>query len=268
MNKTIKSAGITLAIMIFSNIGFCQTAKEIKAYKVKAAKQGVAVDKDHFYVINNSTIVKYRKDDGREVSEWNGASEGIKHLNSGNIIGGKLYCANSNFPEQPMAGSVEIFDAATLKHIGTHSFGIGNGSVTWIDEHDGFWWVGFAYYSGKHAVEGKDTRWTSLVKYTKDWEQVESWIYPANIIEKFMPMSNSGGSWSNDGYLYCTGHDKQELYVMKLPESGYTLKHVKTIPVTIHGQGIAIDKTFSNKLIIYGLSDRKESTIVVNEVLP
>ena len=79
-------------------------------------------------------------------------------------------------------------------------------------------------------------------------------------------MSNSGGSWGDNGYLYCTGHDKEELYVMKLPTSGYTLQHVKTIPTTIHGQGIAIDRTVKNKLVIYGLSDRKESSVIVSEI--
>lgn len=255
-----------VAIMILPFFVSGQSAKEIRRYEVKKAQQGVAVDRDHFYVINSSSIVKYRKKDGREVADWDGAAEGIKHLNSGNVINGKLYCANSNYPSVPMAGSVEIFDAATLKHIGTHSFGIGNGSVTWIDTHDGFWWIGFAHYSGAHSDEGRDTRWTSLVKYTKEWAQVEAWVYPENIIKEFMPMSNSGGAWAADGYLYCTGHDKEELYVMKLPKSGYTLEHVKTIPTTIHGQGIAIDKSAKDKLVIYGLSERKNSAVVVNEI--
>lgn len=255
-----------LVFVLFPILGFSQKATEIKRFKIKTAQQGVAVDRDHFYVINNSSITKHLKDDGREVARWDGKAEGIKHLNSGTIIKGKLYCANSNFPAHPMAGSIEIFDPKTLKHIDTHSFGIGNGSVTWIDAKDGFWWIGFAHYSGKHAAEGKDTRWTTLVKYSKDWVQLESWIYPEDIIQQFMPMSNSGGSWGDNGYLYCTGHDKEELYVMKLPTSGYTLQHVKTIPTTIHGQGIAIDRAVKNKLVIYGLSDRKESSVIVSEI--
>lgn len=255
-----------IALLIWPVAGIAQKATEIRKFKVEEAKQAVAVDADYFYEINNSTIVKHRKTNGEVVAKWDGTTQGIKHLNSGNVIDGKLYCANSNFPEQPMAGAIEFFDARTLTHIGTQSFGIGNGSVTWIDEHDGFWWVGFAYYSGKYAVEGKDTRWTSLVKYTKDWAQVAAWIYPEEIIKAFMPMSNSGGSWSKDGYLYCTGHDKTELYVMKLPASGYTLEHVKTIQTTIHGQGIAVDRSIKDRVVIYGLSDRKETSIVVNEI--
>lgn len=257
---------LALLIVVLPSFSYCQSSREIRKFRVETAQQGVAVDRDHFYVINNSSITKHQKEDGRQIARWDGSAEGIKHLNSGTVIKGKLYCANSNFPAQPMAGSIEIFDARTLKHIGSHSFGIGNGSVTWIDEKDGFWWVGFAHYSGRHAAEGKDTRWTTLVKYSKDWAQIEAWIFPENIIEEFKPMSNSGASWGKDGYLYCTGHDKEELYVMKLPKSGYTLEHVKTIPTTIHGQGIAIDRSVKSKLVIYGISERKESSVIVSEM--
>lgn len=253
-------------LIAFATAGFSQEGKEVRRYQAENGKQGVAVDKDHFYEINNSTIVKYRKDSGEAIARWDGAAQGIKHLNSGSVIRGKLYCANSNFPEQPMASSVEIFDAATLKHIGSHSFGTGYGSVTWVDRHDGYWWVGFAYYSGRNATEGRDTRWTSVVKYSKDWVRLEAWLFPENIIRAFTPMSNSGGSWGRDGYLYCTGHDREELYVMALPESGYTLRHVKTIPVTIHGQGIAIDRSVKDRIVVYGIAERKESAVVVNEI--
>jgi hypothetical protein len=226
----------------------------------------VAVDKDFFYVINNSSIQKYTKTDGKLISSWDGAKQGIKHLNSGVVIKGRLYCANSNYPEIPMASSVEIFDTKTLQHVANHSFGIAqHGSLTWIDEKDGFWYIGFAHYGGKDASEGRDVRWTSLVKYTKEWQQVESWIFPKNIVALFTPKSNSGGAWGQDGLLYLTGHDKPELYVMKLPASGYTLEHVKTIPVGMYGQGIAIDRSVKDKLVIYGI-DRGANTVVVDEI--
>lgn len=264
--NAVKTTILLFSLGTFATAGFSQEAREIRRYPVESGRQGVAVDKDHFYEINNSSMIKYRKDTGKETARWSGVAEGIKHLNSGTVIRGKLYCANSNFPEQPMAGAIEIFDAATLKHIGSHSFGTGYGSVTWIDEHDGYWWVGFAYYSGKHAAGGRDTRWTSVAKYSKDWVRLEAWLFPENIIREFTPMSNSGGSWGSDGYLYCTGHDNEELYVMALPESGYTLRHVKTIPVSIHGQGIAFDRSVKDRLVVYGLRERKESAIVVNEI--
>ncbi len=245
---------------------FSQSVTQIKTFKITEAKQAVAVDEHFFYVINNSTIGKFTKDDGKLVTTWDGASEGIKHLNSGVVIKGKLYCANSNYPEIPMASSVEIFDVNTMKHIGNHSFGIAeHGSLTWIDQKDGFWWIGFAHYSGKEASEGRDVRWTSLVKFDLQWRQIESWIFPKNIVELFTPKSNSGGAWGNDGLLYCTGHDRPELYVMKLPKSGFTLEHVRTLPAEIYGQGIAIDHSVKNKQMIYGLN-RATNTITLSEI--
>lgn len=255
-----------LALVLFFtfvlfSIGFGQ-----KKIQLTEAKQAVAVDKDHFYVINNSTIQKYRKADAKLVLSWDGSEQGIKHLNSGVVIKGKLYCANSNYPEIPMASSVEIFDVKSLKHIGNHSFGINNhGSLTWIDQKDGFWYIGFSHYGGKEASEGRDVRWTSLAKYSQDWKEVESWVFPENIIALFTPKSNSGGAFGKDGMLYMTGHDRPEIYVMRIPTQGFILEHSRTIPVAIHGQGIAVDRSVKNKLIIYGI-DRAERKVVVEEI--
>ncbi len=252
-------------LFVFSD-AFSQSVGPSREYALKEAKQAVAVDESYFYVINNSTIRKYGKQDAQLVATWDGTKEGIVHLNSGVVIKGKLYCANSNYPEIPMASSVEIFDVKTMQHTGTHSFGIAeHGSLTWLDQKDGYWWIGFAHYSGKEASEGRDVRWTSLVKYDAEWRQLESWVFPKNILDLFAPKSNSGGAWGNDGLLYCTGHDAAELYVMKIPRSGYTLEHLRTLPAPIEGQGIAMDKTNKNKLILYGIK-RASNTVTVSEI--
>jgi hypothetical protein len=59
---------------------------------------------------------------------------------------GKLYAAHSNYPDWPMTSSMEIFDAETLQPVGSHSFGILYGSLTWVDWKDGHWWMTFANY--------------------------------------------------------------------------------------------------------------------------
>jgi hypothetical protein len=254
----------TLFIVPFGVKG--QQAKEVRRFEISQAKQAVAVDKDYFYVINNSSISKHRKNDGKLMASWDGTREGLlTHLNSGMVMEGKLYCAHSNYPEEPMASSIEVFDTQTLEHIDNHSFGIMTGSATWIDHYQGYWWVGFAHYTGKGASEGKDTRWTSVVKFNKAWQQVESWIFPKQLIEQFMPKSNSGGVIGKDGLLYCTGHDKAELYVMQIPDKGFTLQHLKTIPTTIEGQGIALDHSVTDKLVFYGIS-RSGNKVIVNEI--
>ncbi|MPR36182.1 hypothetical protein GBK04_23245 [Cytophagaceae bacterium SJW1-29] len=233
-----------------------------REFQVEEAKQAVAVDATHFYVINNSTIRKYLKNSGELVASWDGTSQGIVHLNSGVVIKGKLYCANSNYPDQPMTSSVEIFDTRTLQHTSTHSFGIAqHGSLTWLDQKDGYWYVGFAEYSGRNASAGRDGRWTSLVKYGRDWRQLEAWVYPKNLLDRFAPMSNSGGTWGQDGLLYITGHDHPEVYVLQLPRSGYTLDYIKTIPLPIAGQGIAMDRAVKNKRVLWGINRAKRTVI-------
>jgi hypothetical protein len=243
-----------------------QTVTNLKTFEVAEAKQAVAVDQMSFYVINNSTIRRYDKGNGKLTGEWDGEKEGIKHLNSGVVIKGKLYCANSNYPDIPMTSSVEIFDVKIMQHIGTHSFGIAqHGSLTWIDQKDGYWWIGFAHYGGKEASEGRDVRWTSLVKYDAEWRETESWVFPANLVALFTPKSNSGGAWGNDGLLYCTGHDREEVYVMQLPRHGYTLDHVRTLAAPIHGQGIAMDHSVKSRLLLYGIN-RAANTVTLSEI--
>lgn len=265
-HKMVSKISFSLLFFLISTsyFSFSQEAVEIRQYSVKEARQAVAVDKNNFYVINNSSIVKYKKSDGAIAGQWDGVKMGIRHLNSGVVINGKLYCANSNFPTIPMASSVEIFDVKTLQHAGNHSFGIATyGSLTWIDYHKGKWWAGFAQYGGKDASEGKDPSWTTVVRFNKDWQQEEAWVFPKEIVKAFGTRSNSGGAWGNDDLMYCTGHDAPELYIMKEPRTGYTLQHVGTLPVPIQGQGIAIDHSVKNRLIIYGIKRATNSISVV-----
>src|SRR5690606_36702816 len=111
--------------------------QEQRRFNVPEARQGVAVDAEHFYAIDNRVIAKYTKSTGALVQRWE-ASETVPlvHLNAGVVVGRKLYCAHSNYPHYPDTSSVEIWDTGTLEHIGSKSFGITDGSLTWIDYHD------------------------------------------------------------------------------------------------------------------------------------
>lgn len=80
---------------------------------------------------------------------------------------------------------------------------------------------------------------------------MQSWTLPKAILDRFEDMSNSGGSWGPDGYLYLTGHDPAELYRMRLPKAGSVLELVDIIPMNIRGQGIAWDR--SQPGVIYGI---------------
>jgi len=229
--------------------------EQIGEFDIPEAYQGVGVDDRYFYAVHNRIIAKYDKQTGKPAGKWEGPKEGpIIHLDSALVMDGKLFAAHSNYPEWPMTSSLEIWDAATLKHVGTHSFGINWGSLTWADFHNGHWWMTFANYDrqfgpGKTPYGHKAA--TQMVKFTADFRFVEAWVMPKAILDKFEAMSNSGGSWGPDGYLYLTGHDPAEVYKMRLPKAGSVLELVETIPANIRGQGIAWDR--SDRGVIYGI---------------
>ncbi|MBN8821927.1 MULTISPECIES: hypothetical protein [unclassified Spirosoma] len=262
---SVLRVALLLGYLTNSIVSPAQKATEIRRFQLKQVQQGVAVDQMHFYVINNHSLTKHTKVDGKQVAAWEDTTGLLKHLNSGVVIGQKLYCTHSNYPDVPMASSIEIFDTRTLKHVGNHSFGLFPGSMTWADFHNGYWWVAFANYSNKSMAEGRDNRWTTLVKFNENWQQLEAWAFPANVLQAFAPYSTSGGTWGPDGLIYCTGHDKPELYVLKLPERGHTLQYVKTIPTVSEGQAFAIDRSVKNKVILFGIT-RNDNYVVVSQM--
>ena len=70
--------------------------EELRRFKAPEAGQGVAVDRDFFYAINNHTIGKYRKATGERVAGWEGGAGGeIIHLNAGLIHDGRLLTIHS-----------------------------------------------------------------------------------------------------------------------------------------------------------------------------
>jgi len=219
------------------------------SFNAVEAKQAVAVDDKYIYVIDNNRIGQYDKNSFKLVNKWVAKKDDpVKHLNSGVVINGKLYCAHSNYPNIPMTSSIEIWDTKNLQHTNSHSFGISWGSCTWIDKLNNNWYVGFAQYNKWKTQTGKGTEWSVIVKFNSKWQFLESWTFPDSIIKRFGQMSNSGASFGKDGLLYCTGHDAKELYVLKIPEFGSTMQLVKIIKINNPGQGIAWDRNSLNDL--------------------
>ena len=229
--------------------------EQIAEFDIPEAYQGIGVDDRYFYAVHNRIIAKYDKKTGKSIGRWQGPKDGpIVHLDSVLVMDGKIFAAHSNYPEWPMTSSLEIWDAQTMKHIGTHSFGINWGSLTWADFYNGHWWMTFANYDrpfgpGKTPYGHKAA--TQMIKFTADFRFLEAWVMPRAILDKFEEMSNSGGSWGPDGFLYLTGHDPAEVYKMRLPRAGSVLELVETIPANIRGQGIAWDR--SDRGVLYGI---------------
>ena len=238
--------------------------EEFKRFSAPEARQGVAVDERYVYVVTNQAVAKYDKETHSRLKLWETSPEApLVHLDSGVIHQDRLYAGHSNYPELPMTSSIEIWDAESLEHVGSYSFGISEGSCTWVDRHDGFWWVCFAHYDKRGGYPDKDMSWTTVVKYDDQWRRLDAWVFPPEVVERFAPYSCSGGSWGPDGLLYCTGHDRKELYAMRLPKSGSVLELVEIVPINMEGQGIAWDR--SDTGLLYGIVKR-DRVVVVSEM--
>ena len=214
----------------------------IARFPAAEAIQGVAVDREAFYAINNFAIGKYDKHMGKKLAEWKGERGGpVIHLDSGLVIGNRLYCAHSNFPATPMQSSIEVWDTRNLRHIESHPLGLEPGSATWIDWHDGGWWIAFANYNGEGGVPGRGNESSYLAHYDRDFRKLGAYTYPKEWSARWDGMSNSGGVWLRDGTLLLSPHHAPELYVARLPKFGTVLEPVRTLPVETEGQGIALD---------------------------
>lgn len=229
---------------------------EVARFKAPNATQAVAVDSAYFYSISNSKIIKHDKETGEAVAEWTGP---LQHLNSGIVFDGKLYCANSNYPDTPMASSLEIFDTKTLKHIESHSFGIDVGSFTWIDKYQGDWYLMFVHYENEAQDLGRGAEYTTLVKMDPLFRRTGGWSMPLELTEHLRPMSISGGCILKDGSLILSPHHFEELYIVNFPEMGPILKWKNTIEVPFQGQGLARDPGLPN--VVYGIH-RKNREVV------
>ncbi len=236
---------------------------DVKTFDAPEAVQGVAVDSRFVYAIGDDVIAKYDKKTHLRGQVWKASEElPLHHLNAGVVINGYLYCANSNFPDYPEASSVEIWDVRNLKHVGSHSLGIYEGSLTWVDWHDGSWWAAFAHYTKKvnDDPHARDARWTSLVRFDSQWRRIGGWTFPPEVIARFEPHSCSGGSWGPDGKLWVSGHDLGEMYRLELPLAGPQLRLLNTLSVPITGQAVAWDR--SERGMFYGI-DRPKRQIVI-----
>jgi hypothetical protein len=221
---------------------------ELMRFHSPEATQGVAADADFIYPIATYAWSKYDRRTLEKVGEWR-CEQGkpIIHFNAGIIHEGKLVLAHSNYPEVPMTGSVEWYDPQTLEPVHSHSFGAYFGSVTWVVRHDDAWWVCFAHYGNRAAEPNRDPTWTSLVRFDNDWRRTAGWVFPKSLMNYLGgQFTLSGGAFGPGGYLYVSGHDEPELYVLQLPQQGSILEWLGTIAIPAEGQAFAWDPVDPN----------------------
>ncbi len=242
------------AVMLTSLSAAELSVRQRVSVSVPEAHQAVAVDATSFYAIASRTIARYEKGTNNPLANWTApGGSAILHLNSGVIVDGRLYCANSNWPKTPLKNSVEIFEAETLRHLESKPFAETVGAINWIDRHRGAWWIVFAYYGDA------DVRQTKLLRYDDQWNPTGQWVFPESVIQRFLPNSNSGGAFGPNGRLFVTGHDHAELYVLDVPAESGELNHIGTVAAPIAGQGIAWDRSDIGTL--FGIVRRSQEVV-------
>mgnify|MGYP001795445583 CR=1 FL=1 len=90
----------------------------------------------------------------------------------------------------------------TLEPVGSHSFGIRYGSLTWVDWKDGHWWMVFANYDkpyGTNKTPCGHKLNTKMVEFTPDFQALAAWTLPKELLYRFEDMINSGGHRGPEG---------------------------------------------------------------------
>ena len=240
-------------------------ATEIKRIPAADAEQGVASDGRYLYAISDHAIAKLDPATGKQVDRWDGDAEMFPHINSCIADQKLLVCAESNFPGVPMTSMIERYETKNMRHISTQQLGHGYGSLTWITPHNGDYYACFANYDGKGGEPGRDHRYTTLVRYDRNWQEVTQWHFPAEVLERMAPKSASGGVWGDDGLLYVTGHDRPELYALRVPDGGGVMQLVATIAIPTDGQAIDWDR--STPRVLWSI-ERKTQQLVASKIPP
>ena len=123
-NTWVALVGGALLLALSVSAFAAPALEQLGEFPIKEANQGIGVDANHFYAVDNTVIAKYDKKTGKLVKKWEEKKDGpVEHLDSALVMDGKIYAAHSNYPKWPMTSSLEIFDAEKMEHIGTHSFG-------------------------------------------------------------------------------------------------------------------------------------------------
>lgn len=214
------------------------------------AVQGAAADEKFVYAIASASVARYDRKTGQRIATSRG---GAKHLNSGFLWQGRLYCAHSNYPLVPEKSEIKVLDLESMELSTLKDFGSYGGSLTWAIRRGNHWWCNFARYGDANGE-------TFLVKFDDQWQEQGRWTYPPELVSKLGRYSLSGGIWRGDALLV-TGHDDRVLFSLKLPAEGTVLEFTGEEKIPFTGQGIADDSATSGLVGI----DRAKRLVIFAE---
>ncbi len=238
----------TLILLLLSHHAAAEDPRWPLIHTIPAAEahQAAAATQEHFYAISSTVVARYDRKSGTRQAISSGDA---KHLNSGFLWNDRLLLAHSNYPAVPEQSQVMQLNLQTMQLAVFHDFRDYGGSLTWVIRHDNRWWCNFARYD-QHNAE------TFLASFDDNWNELDRWTYPPEVISQLGRYSLSGGLWYDDSLL-TTDHDNGRIYRLRLPADGSVLKFIGVEQVPFTGQGFAVDPLTGG---LIGIS-RKEQQI-------
>jgi len=228
--------GLLLLMLLLPVGGYCGDQVELPQFRetgtlaAPQAHQAAAADRKFIYAITNNVVAKYSRKTRQQLAVSVGDA---LHLNSGYLYRGSLLCAHSNYPQIPELSQIKVLDPKSMQLTTFHDFGDYGGSLTWVVRRANSWLCNFARYD-------KDNGDTFLAEFDRHWTETRRWTYPHEMVVQLGKYSLSGGLFQQQRLLV-TGHDAQQIYYLRIPQTGTVLKYIGRTPVPFTGQGFAVD---------------------------
>lgn len=240
-------------------------------HNVKDAYEGVAVGKDFFYAINTKSISKHKIDNGEHVKTVVFTNHPrIKHLNSGVVLGNRLYVCNNPDDVLFSYNTIEVFDLNLEFQYYIEVTG-NTGSLIAIDYFDNRWWTCFSHYKdhARYTIIAEmyfprpdlSTAGQTNEKDLVRWHIRNRYYFPNDIVNRSNAIS--GFSFGPDGLVYATGKDCNELFVLHLHRSSPIMSLDRIIKLDIDGQAIDWDR---KRKKLYGIHRGLQKVIVFDGV--
>jgi hypothetical protein len=248
--------GLLFLIWLFPVDGYSGDQVKLPQYRetgtlgAPQAHQAAAADRKFIYAITNNVVAKYSRKTRQQLAVSVGKA---LHLNSGYLYRGSLLCAHSNFPRIPEHSQIKVLDTNSMQLTTFHDFGDYGGSLTWVVRVGNRWLCNFAKYDKSNGD-------TFLTEFDRNWTETRRWTYPQAMVAQLGKYSLSGGLFHQQRLLV-TGHDAQELYYLRIPQTGTVLEYIGKSPVPFTGQGFAVDPIGGG---LVGISRAEHRVIFLN----
>ena len=248
--------GLLFLIWLFPVDGYSGDQVKLPQYSetgtlgAPQAHQAAAADRKFIYAITNNVVAKYSRKTRQQLAVSVGKA---LHLNSGYLYRGSLLCAHSNFPRIPEHSQIKVLDTNSMQLTTFHDFGDYGGSLTWVVRVGNRWLCNFAKYDKSNGD-------TFLAEFDRNWTETRRWTYPQAMVAQLGKYSLSGGLFHQQRLLV-TGHDAQELYYLRIPQTGTVLEYIGKSPVPFTGQGFAVDPIGGG---LVGISRAEHRVIFLN----